>query len=242
DDDGDGIDTCSGDCDDADSDTYPGAAENESNSVLCMRDRDDDGYGDAAAGGDISPGTDCDDSDADLSPADGDGDGVSTCGGDCDDRDPTRSPDEQEIPGDGSDSDCDGDDGGFEVEASGAGGPGYDIEDNATIRSQAMVSTCATVWDISVGVDITHTYVGDLYITLYSPAGRSVLLHDRDGGTQEDLSGVYEVGNVGSLTSAEDLAALIGAGGTGTWTLEVSDAVSFDDGQLNSWFLVLTCT
>ena len=56
------------DCDDSDSHTYPGAAPNDDPSA-CMRDADEDGYGDIDATGDIVPGTDCDDTDAYVHPA-----------------------------------------------------------------------------------------------------------------------------------------------------------------------------
>ncbi|MEZ5358090.1 MAG: MopE-related protein [Candidatus Zixiibacteriota bacterium] len=49
------------DCDDNDPYTYPGAAPNDDIDA-CMRDADEDDYGDIDATGDIMPGTDCDDS------------------------------------------------------------------------------------------------------------------------------------------------------------------------------------
>ncbi|MEC7986771.1 MAG: MopE-related protein [Myxococcota bacterium] len=51
------------DCDDADPNTHPGAAENDSETV-CMRDADEDGYGDAFASNGITPGNDCNDDEA----------------------------------------------------------------------------------------------------------------------------------------------------------------------------------
>ena len=52
--------TSSTDCDDADADTHPGAAENEA-TTLCTRDRDQDGWGDDASGRPYQAGSDCDD-------------------------------------------------------------------------------------------------------------------------------------------------------------------------------------
>ena len=81
------------DCDDNDPYTYPGAAPQD-DPLACMRDVDDDGFGDAFASGDIAPGTDCDDSRADVNigamdtPADGidqDCDGKDYCYRDADD-------------------------------------------------------------------------------------------------------------------------------------------------------------
>jgi len=76
-----------GDCDDHQADTFPGAAEHDSDSA-CMVDSDGDGFGSETPGGvGVNPGTDCDDGDA------------------------TRHPGATEVDGDGVDSDCNGVDG-----------------------------------------------------------------------------------------------------------------------------------
>ena len=66
--DSDGIDTCSGDCDDDDSITYPGAAESDS-STACMTDADGDGYGSDSPLSGVTAGTDCDDTNSNFSPS-----------------------------------------------------------------------------------------------------------------------------------------------------------------------------
>ncbi|MDC0716577.1 S8 family serine peptidase [Nannocystis bainbridge] len=76
---------CGGDdCDDADPNSHPGAAE-----VCDGRDNDCDG-------------------EVPADEADGDGDGVRLCAGDCDDADPARWPGAVELPEDCVDNDCDG--------------------------------------------------------------------------------------------------------------------------------------
>ena len=98
------------DCDDSDPNTFPGAAENESDSD-CMRDGDGDGYGDDTANGDVIAGVDCEDADPavwlgaasaepSLCTADADGDGFgdhaaeapADAGADCNDDDATEFP------------------------------------------------------------------------------------------------------------------------------------------------------
>ena len=82
--DGDGLSSCEGDCDDQDATTHPGAAD------VCdgVTDNDCDGV-------------------ADPQEADGDGDGASLCDSDCDDGDPSVYPTASEIC-DGLDNNCNG--------------------------------------------------------------------------------------------------------------------------------------
>lgn len=238
DDDGDGVDTCSGDCDDTDAATHPGAAEND-HPTDCMRDADGDGWGDATAGSPIVPGSDCDDTTLALQQDDEDGDGSSTCDGDCDDFDNTRSPLFTETPFDGVDTDCDGDDGGAIIVATGSGA--QPIADYATTESSAVASGCGTIIDLEITVDITHTWQGDLAVDLASPAGTSVRLHDRTGSSADNLQGTYSISG-GTLTPATSLSAFIGGSGDGSWTLYVEDGAASDTGTLNSWSTTLWCS
>ena len=95
----------SDDCDDSDSETYPGSSRE--GGLLCVRDSDGDGYGDSTASNPFDAGTDCNDSDASIFPnnaryeddelcvldADGDGYGdalpsvLADPGSDCNDSD-----------------------------------------------------------------------------------------------------------------------------------------------------------
>jgi hypothetical protein len=81
-----------GDCDDSDARTFPGAAPNDSVSA-CMTDADGDDYGDDSPASGVSVGSDCRDSSAGVNPgasetvgnnADDDCDGTETCYADAD--------------------------------------------------------------------------------------------------------------------------------------------------------------
>ncbi len=81
------------DCDDRSAtaaSTFPGAAEIEA-PLNCMKDSDNDGYGDSSVSLPIVPGTDCNDSSASVHPGFG-----------------TQYPPAPEIPDDGIDQDCNG--------------------------------------------------------------------------------------------------------------------------------------
>ncbi|RUO27030.1 peptidase S8 [Aliidiomarina minuta] len=96
------------------------------------------------------------------------------------------------------------------------------------ISSIISVSDEGTVFGTEVSVNITHTWIGDLIVTLTSPEGTEHVLHDRAGGSADDL---IETWNVGTFN---------GESMTGDWTLHVSDNAAFDTGTLNSWGLVLS--
>ena len=106
------------------------------------------------------------------------------------------------------------------------------ILDYQVTTSQVTVGP-GTVDEIQVPLALTHTYIGDLGIKLTSPSGTSVFLHDRDGGSADDIVGTYGV----DLTPAESLAAFQGEPAEGTWTLRVEDHAGGDTGSLDSWTL-----
>ncbi len=82
--------------------------------------------------------------------------------------------------------------------------------------------------EVSVTVDITHTFIGDLIVELTSPAGTTVTLHNRTGGSQDDLNETY------------DPTEFLGENSAGDWTLFVSDNAGLDTGTLNEWILSIT--
>ena len=112
------------------------------------------------------------------------------------------------------------------------------------IPDQGSVSDSVTI-DASTGgapdlalvdLQIDHTWIGDLTVTLTAPSGEETVLIDRPG--QSDLapfgSDADEIDAtilITDLFSDEDL--------NGTWTLTVSDAVQDDTGILEEWSLTL---
>ncbi|GAB3151986.1 hypothetical protein GCM10027290_42020 [Micromonospora sonneratiae] len=102
----------------------------------------------------------------------------------------------------------------------------FPVNDNATIESPITVSgvTGNAPATLKVDVNITHTYRGDLVVTLVAPDGSQHVLHNRTGGSADDLIASYTVDASGSVAN-------------GTWKLRVQDAASADTGTLTTWSL-----
>lgn len=89
----------------------------------------------------------------------------------------------------------------------------------AGIAQTINVGDVGIVSDANVIVDIDHDYRGDLRVVL-EHAGRTHVLHDRAGGSLDDLN----------IDSA--VATFIGTDAQGAWTLRVFDLASGDVGRL----------
>ncbi|MEQ1512549.1 MAG: proprotein convertase P-domain-containing protein [Lysobacteraceae bacterium] len=100
----------------------------------------------------------------------------------------------------------------------------FAIADNATINSPITVSgrTGNGPAATPVAVNITHTYKGDLKVDLVAPDGSIYVLHNRTGGSTDNIIQTFSVN-----LSTEPL--------NGTWNLRVNDNAAGDTGTLNSW-------
>jgi subtilisin-like proprotein convertase family protein len=144
---------------------------------------------------------------------------------------------------------------GLPVPPSGTGGTGNPALD--TTVSQDVVNTgnpADLVANVTVHVNITHQFPGDLTLTLVSPTGtRIVLVPQVFGGfpsnafanTTFDDSAANSITNStspfnGSFRPANPLSVLNGQLANGTWTLEVNDGGNTATGTLNSWSLQIT--
>ncbi|MBU2602554.1 MAG: proprotein convertase P-domain-containing protein [Actinobacteria bacterium] len=103
----------------------------------------------------------------------------------------------------------------------------------AGVGDTIVVPDAATVRAVEVSVDISHTYRGDLVVRLVAPDGRTAVVHDRAGGSQDNLVATF------STATTPGLAAFVGASALGSWTLQVTDLARLDTGTVNSWSLSL---
>ncbi len=100
------------------------------------------------------------------------------------------------------------------------------IGDNTTVESSLTVSgvTGNAPATLKVGVNIVHTYIGDLKVDLIAPDGSVYTVHNRTGGSADNINQVYTV-------NASSEAA------NGTWKLRVNDNAGGDTGKIDSWNL-----
>jgi subtilisin-like proprotein convertase family protein len=113
--------------------------------------------------------------------------------------------------------------------------PGTQIPDNTPTGITRSLSTNAAgnVGSVEVQVDINHTWIGDLRVSLRSPAGSEVVLHDQTGGSADNLAQIY------TTATTPGLAVFTGKPMSGQWQLNVSDRAAQDVGKLNKWRLVI---
>ncbi len=104
--------------------------------------------------------------------------------------------------------------------------PSIPITDSNTIQDTIAVDQSGTATSVSVTVDITHSYIGDLKIDLIAPDGTTKTLHDRTGYDTDDIDKTYAP-DFGGVGIAED------------WTLRVRDGAGGDTGTLNGWMLTI---
>ena len=106
------------------------------------------------------------------------------------------------------------------------------IPDNSDtgLVSSIKVLKHGEVRAISVDVNISHPYVGDLAVSLVGPNGETVHLHQRKGGNADNLVKTFE-GDV--------LKSFIGSNTNGTWKLICKDFAPRDSGTLNHWSINL---
>ena len=102
-----------------------------------------------------------------------------------------------------------------------------DADPRGITAELAVETTITTIKGMSVSVDITHSYVGDLIVTLTSPSGKPHTLHEKgEGGSSDDLVKTYSVDTFDGEAAA------------GTWTMSISDNAAIDDnGMLNKFSL-----
>lgn len=101
-----------------------------------------------------------------------------------------------------------------------------DIPDNDEngVVSSINVDSTNSASAVVVSLNITHTYKGDLIVTLIAPDATEWVLHDREGGSANNVELEVELS-----PSTSNVA--------GEWQLKVQDLASRDTGTLQNWSL-----
>lgn len=126
------------------------------------------------------------------------------------------------------------------------------------IRSFTVASN-AQVSDVNIGVQLTHTYRGDIRATLTSPSGTMVNLITNVGTSADNLNVLFDdaaAANISTHTANNNttaappyqrtfspegsLASFNGQGSAGTWQLSICDSLSGDSGSFARAHLYLT--
>jgi subtilisin-like proprotein convertase family protein len=119
-----------------------------------------------------------------------------------------------------------------------------------TVNSTLTISTVNNVIisDISVTLNISHTWISDLTVTLISPSGTQVQLFSGQCTSNDNAIATFTTNGStlscgtspaisGNLAPAESFNSLLDTDSEGTWTLRVFDNTSQDGGIINSWSL-----
>jgi len=110
------------------------------------------------------------------------------------------------------------------------------VEDFRRSEVSLAVGDNRELTDIKVVVDIRHTYIGDLRVTVVPPTSTNVseiVLHNRTGRSTNNINRSFD------KEAVADLKKLAGKSPKGTWTLRVEDFARRDTGLIRSFGLEL---
>jgi subtilisin-like proprotein convertase family protein len=100
-------------------------------------------------------------------------------------------------------------------------------DNNATgVTSNLPVTGNCTVASLALSLNITHTFRGDLVVTLIGPDGTQFVVANRAGGSADNI-----------VINSQAITTFNGRTAAGTWRLRVQDLAAPDVGTLNSWSL-----
>lgn len=124
---------------------------------------------------------------------------------------------------------------------------GLAINDNATTMSSINVADPGTLSDVDVFLDITHTWIGDLDISLEHNGVTIAILNDPCGNFDDLLVTLDDAGapivcgapTTGVVIPTNPLAGFNGLDKQGLWNLSVFDDTGGDTGTLNQWRLIV---
>ncbi len=122
----------------------------------------------------------------------------------------------------------------------------------STITSTISVLQDLPLADLDVNLDISHSYLEDLIITLTSPSGTTVTLLSKNCGNLNNINSVFDDDDgvsiscsttppaiSGTVKPLGSLNSFNGESSLGNWILQIEDTANGDGGFLNSFSLAL---
>ncbi len=103
------------------------------------------------------------------------------------------------------------------------------LPDLQTVSVQLEVGETTPVERLSVIVEILHSYIGDLIVSLIPPSEldlSKIILHNSSGGATRNLKQTFDTLTIPALANFQGKMV------KGTWKLEVQDMAFRDEGQL----------
>ncbi|MEM6317334.1 MAG: reprolysin-like metallopeptidase [Bacteroidota bacterium] len=118
----------------------------------------------------------------------------------------------------------------------------------STIFSPIVLTETGMVQSVKVSIDIEHSWIGDLTISLESPNGRKATLLREICGNEDQIQLTFGADGVSDIPCSppvsnelivplESFDIFTDQPINGTWKLLVSDGVELDGGQLKGWSL-----
>lgn len=117
-----------------------------------------------------------------------------------------------------------------------------------TVNSTLAIVNSGVISDVNLTMAMTHSYIGEVTVTVISPSGTQVAVFSNDCGSSNNITATFDDSGVaqscgttpgisGTVSPFQSLAAFNGENMTGTWTLRIQDSGAGDGGSLSAWSL-----
>jgi hypothetical protein len=129
--------------------------------------------------------------------------------------------------------------------------PNVNINDNSTVNDiiPSIGTTAATITDVDVSVNLTHTFIGDLTLVV-GHDGQTSTLYDETCSSQDNMTCSFSDGaasfNCGASTSGTayapgtPLSVFNGTSLSGPTQLSITDSATIDSGFWSDWCVTVS--
>ncbi len=130
--------------------------------------------------------------------------------------------------------------------------PAAENQTQGTTTAFINISDSRQIKDLNLQLNITHTFVSDLVVSLISPNNTEVILINHRAGATTNFSNIvlddeaitpianYPVSGAPTYRPDNTLGTFDGLSAAGLWTLRIQDTVPQNSGNLLSWSLNFT--